>query len=214
MTKLRPPNIRSPGIPVRCWTSSTTERSSALTSRPAKRSGRLYCWLINNGSSAANDFTLPNGDTLASPLSPADLQTYINAWRVPQQDSLLDYGVGQTTTTFTDVNFATNPLTLADCPRHRCQCGIRGCCHGITDPGVMQAMELDYITSGGNQAELQKEARPVHRHQHYAGIVQHDRASPARGRRDSDATLVRERARSRPPCSLMSISRGRPRPRR
>ena len=107
--------------------------------------------LINNGASNTSDFTLPDGTTLAEPLSSADLQTYINAWRVPQAASLLDYAPGQTTATFTDTNFATTPLSLADLPASVvADAASAVAATGITDPGAVQAMELDYIASGGD----------------------------------------------------------------
>ena len=62
--------------------------------------------LGNANGNSASDFVLPDRTILSQPLSYSDLYTtWANAWRVTQADSLLDYGPGQTTATFTDTNF-------------------------------------------------------------------------------------------------------------
>ena len=48
----------------------------------------------------------PDGTVLPQPLTSDQLyNVYGNSWRVSQATSLFDYGSGQTTQTFTDLNF-------------------------------------------------------------------------------------------------------------
>jgi hypothetical protein len=64
--------------------------------------------LLGADTGQANDFQLANGTVLSQPLTSAELYgEFANAWRVTQSSSLLDYGTGQTTATFTNVNFST-----------------------------------------------------------------------------------------------------------
>ena len=105
-----------------------------------------------NGKGQANTFELPNGTVLQQPLSGAQLyNTFANAWRVPQQFSLFDYGPGQSTATFTNMNFPAADLTLSDFPAAIVQQAQQVvAAAGITDPGAQQIVEFDYIVSGGD----------------------------------------------------------------
>jgi hypothetical protein len=102
----------------------------------------------NNG--AANDFELPDGTVLAQPLSSADLYaTFADAWRITQAQSLLDYGSGQTTATFTDESFPSDTVLLSSLPQALVQqAESLAAAAGITNPADAQAAELDYIATG------------------------------------------------------------------
>jgi hypothetical protein len=102
----------------------------------------------NNG--AANDFELPDGTVLAQPLTSTELYTtFANAWRITQANSLLDYGAGQTTATFTDTNFPNDAISLADLPAALvAQAASVVAAAGITNPAEAAAAELDYIATG------------------------------------------------------------------
>ena len=59
--------------------------------------------LLGSASGQNGDFRLPDGAILDPKLSTSDLDgVFADAWRVTDQTSLLDYGPGQTTATFTD----------------------------------------------------------------------------------------------------------------
>ena len=62
--------------------------------------------LLGSASGQNSDFRLPNGAILDPHISPSDLDgVFADAWRVTDATSLLDYGPGQTTATFTDQSF-------------------------------------------------------------------------------------------------------------
>ena len=62
--------------------------------------------LLGSASGQSSDFRLPDGNILVPQISASDLDgVFADAWRVTDQTSLLDYGPGQTTATFTDRSF-------------------------------------------------------------------------------------------------------------
>ena len=102
----------------------------------------------NNG--AANDFSLPNGTVLTEPVPSTTLYTtFANAWRITQANSLLDYGPGQTTASFTDPNFPSDTINLANLPASLIQqAQSLVAAAGITNPTEAAAAELDYLATG------------------------------------------------------------------
>ena len=73
--------------------------------------------LAGSNNAQGNQFQLPNGTLLTGQLTTDELyQVFANSWRVQQNFSLLDYGPGQTTATFTDTSFPKDIVTLADLP--------------------------------------------------------------------------------------------------
>jgi hypothetical protein len=115
-----------------------------------------------------NDFQLPDGTVLPQPLTTNELyDVYGNAWRVSQATSLFDYGPGQTTATFTDMNFPADVVSLADLPSSVVkQAESVVAAAGITDPAVAQAAEMDYIATGDmsfvtSAADIQQQAGAV-----------------------------------------------------
>jgi hypothetical protein len=106
--------------------------------------------LLGPDEGQADDFMLPDGTMLSQPLTQAQLYgQFANAWRVTQDDSLLDYGAGQTTATFTDVNFPDDAISLADLPQSAvAQAAAVVAAAGITDPTLVADAELDYIATG------------------------------------------------------------------
>ena len=94
--------------------------------------------------------TLPDGTTLSATPSATDLYTtYANAWRITQASSLLDYGAGQTTATFTDTNFPADADPLSSVPASVLQNAEQlVAASGITDPAVANAAILDYALTG------------------------------------------------------------------
>ena len=116
--------------------------------------------LMGPNMGQADDFTLPDGTVLPQPLTSNELYgLFANAWRVPQANSLFDYGLGQSTATFTDVNFPKADITLADLPASIVAKAAQVvAAAGITDPGAAAAAEFDYIVSGGNSTVVASDA--------------------------------------------------------
>ncbi len=116
--------------------------------------------LLGANAGAANDFILPDGSALPQPLTTDQLyNVFAAAWRVPQAFSLLDYGLGQTTATFTDPSFPSALITLDDLPQALVQqAAAVVVAAGITDPGAVAAAELDYIATGGNASIVVNDA--------------------------------------------------------
>jgi hypothetical protein len=71
------------------------------------------------------------------------------SWRIEQRDSLLDYGPGQTTATFTDRSIPARYFDeedLGDAARRRAEQICRE--RGVTDPGVLAGCILDVALTG------------------------------------------------------------------
>ncbi len=113
-----------------------------------------------NGEPPTDTFELPDGAVLQQPLTAAELYgAFANAWRVTQPTSLFDYATGQNTGTFTDLNFPSASIDLADLPAAIvAQAAQAVAAAGITNPAVAAAAEFDYIASGGNVNVLADEA--------------------------------------------------------
>ncbi len=118
----------------------------------ANNSAGTIVGLANWTQEASGLFTLPGGAVLTGPLTTAQFYgEFVDAWRIPQSLSLFDYAPGQTTATFTDPDFPETPIALADLPATVvAQAEAAVAAAGITDPGIAQAAEFDYIASGGN----------------------------------------------------------------
>ena len=115
------------------------------------RKGKLTGLLGDGDDNAAND-PVVRGTLTVLPASPGydDLYTtFANSWRVTQQESLLDYGPGQTTATFTDPAFpdratpAAEPAALA-AAEGACKAG------GITTLALLRNCAFD-LAATGNQ---------------------------------------------------------------
>src|SRR6202142_1074469 len=79
---------------------------------PPSRASQMAGLCGNNDGNPNNDLTTRDrGTTLLSPAPFAQFYgTYVNSWRITEGTSLLDYGPGQDTATFTDLDF---PYSLA-----------------------------------------------------------------------------------------------------
>jgi hypothetical protein len=84
--------------------------------------GHIEGLLGNDNGNPANDFELPKDTILTQPLTQQQLYTQFGAaWRVSDPDSptgfdsLLDYGPGQNTSTFTDPSFPPTTSTFPNC---------------------------------------------------------------------------------------------------
>ena len=116
---------------------------------PADGPGSLR-GLLGSDNGTANEFTLPNGTVLQQPVSASELYgEFANAWRVTQATSLLDYGPGQTTATFTNTQFPAGVVPLSSLPASVLQNAQNMVtAAGITDPGLAQGATEDYLLTG------------------------------------------------------------------
>ncbi|MGD9880672.1 MAG: VWD domain-containing protein [Reyranella sp.] len=117
---------------------------------PGMPSGSVEGLLGNHDGLAGNDFALADGTVLATPLTFSQLYgAFSDAWRVTQASSLLDYGIGQTTATFTDKSFPQHVLGLTDLPQDVvARATLLAIQAGISDPGLEQQAALDFIATG------------------------------------------------------------------
>ena len=105
----------------------------------------------------ANDLQLADGTPLltsSGTISSSQLYgPYANAWRVTDATSLLNYGNGQTTATFTDTNFPSDVLQLDSLPASVVAAAeqvVRAA--GITDPNLIEAAVIDLLVTGNPSA--------------------------------------------------------------
>ncbi len=98
----------------------------------------------------ANDFQLPDGTVLPQPLSYDTLnQVFADGWRVSQAGSLFDYPTGEGTANFTDRNFPADIVPLSSLPAAMVtSAAVLVAAAGITDPGIAQSAEQDYLATG------------------------------------------------------------------
>jgi hypothetical protein len=111
--------------------------------------------LGNADGNSANDLQLPDGTTLSQPLSFDTLyDTFASAWRVTTLTSLFDYGPGESTQTYTNLDFPPAPVSLSDLPQSVVdQAEQAVAALGITNPIDQQNAVLDYILAGGGAAQ-------------------------------------------------------------
>ena len=119
--------------------------------------------LLGSDSGQANDFQLADGTVIPQAISVTDLYgEFANAWRVTDRpgggNSLFDYPTSEGTANFTDVNFPADYNTLSNVPANLLAAAQQLVAQaGITDPGLQQAAELDYIVTGDPNAITQTE---------------------------------------------------------
>ena len=98
----------------------------------------------------SNDFQLSSGTVIPQPITAGELYgPYADSWRVTPTTSLFDYLPGQTTATFTDKDFPFDAVSLSNLPSNLiAAASTLVAADGITDPGIAQSAELDYIATG------------------------------------------------------------------
>ena len=126
--------------------------------------GTVEGLLGNANGDPSKDLMLADGTVLPASMPSSELYgAYADSWRVTQDTSLLDYGPGQTTATFTDTAYPGQPLTLASFPEEQVQAAeALAAKAGITDPGLQQAAAFDYLVTGATsyftvEANLQQQ---------------------------------------------------------
>jgi hypothetical protein len=122
-----------------------------VTYRPSQaRTRRLRGLLGIPDGNRNNDLTTRTGDTITSPPDPAALYEFFGmSWRVAPSESLFDYAPGESTATFTDVNFPGGARPAA-CMAQVSLVAARTTClaAGVTDPAALRACSLDVAITG------------------------------------------------------------------
>jgi hypothetical protein len=94
-----------------------------------------------------DDLRLRNGTVL--PSTPTFEQLYDqfgNDWRVTTSESLFDYGQGESTATFTDINFPPAPRVITPAERTAAEAICRAA--GIQDPSILEGCIYDVVVTG------------------------------------------------------------------
>ena len=126
-------------------------------SLPNSDAGNVQGLLGPDNGNPADDLALPiaNGGTiLGTSTTYAELYgQYANDWRITPTTSLMDYGPGQTTASFTNTNFPYNQIALGNLPPNAyAQAQAAAEAAGITDPNLLQAAIEDYLLTGNPNA--------------------------------------------------------------
>jgi len=124
--------------------------SISVSLAPGAAHGSVEGLLGNYNGNPNNDLTLADGTVEPTTMSTATLYgAYADSWRVTQATSLLDYGPGQTTATFTDASYPGTSLSIASFPTIAVAAATQLVqAAGITDPGLQQAAIYDYLVTG------------------------------------------------------------------
>lgn len=114
------------------------------------RKGTFTGLLGNFDGKSAGDLVTRDGKTIADHPGYDDLyKVFGESWRLTQAESMLEYGPGQTTATFTDRTFPAKPLTVADLPQQvRDQATAMCKAAGVTDAGLLDDCIVDVARTG------------------------------------------------------------------
>lgn len=127
--------------------------SSVLTIKvtvPKSRLSKMYGLLGNYNNNPNDDMKTRQGKVVG--INPNYDQLYKefgNSWRIPQPESLFAYEVGETTATFTNLNFPKKLLTLADFTTQQKQEAERVCrSAGVTASAMLESCMFDVLVTG------------------------------------------------------------------
>jgi len=115
----------------------------------ATRSGKVisYTAVASDGWSGLGRFDVKQEFTRA--FTDALYDTVGDSWRISQKESILDYGPGQSTNTFTDRSIprrAVDPTDFSRAARARAEQICRA--HGVTQPGPLADCITDLLVTG------------------------------------------------------------------
>ena len=127
--------------------------SSVLTIKvtvPKSRLSKMYGLLGNYNNSPNDDLKTRQGKVVGiNPNYDQLYKEYGNSWRIPQPESLFAYEVGETTATFTNLNFPKKVLTLADFTTQQKQEAERVCrSAGVTASAMLESCMFDVLVTG------------------------------------------------------------------
>jgi hypothetical protein len=127
--------------------------SSVLTIKvtvPKSRLSKMYGLLGNYNNSPNDDLKTRQGKVVGiNPNYDQLYKEYGNSWRIPQPESLFAYEVGETTATFTNLNFPKKVLTLADFTTQQKQEAERVCrTAGVTASAMLESCMFDVLVTG------------------------------------------------------------------
>ncbi|WP_253992264.1 SBBP repeat-containing protein [Myxococcus qinghaiensis] len=107
--------------------------------KPSRRA-KIRGLLGNYDGIATNEYALRNGTPLAPTLSFTELYvgptSFAASWRISQAESLFDYASGQSTATFTILDFPASPATVNDLPATERDAARNRCLAGGVQAGV------------------------------------------------------------------------------
>ena len=143
------------------------------------RSGTIAGLLGNNNRNPGDEFALRNGDVLGSTIAPEVLYgTYEQSWRIDQLSSLFDYGPGQSTDDYTDIDFPRQTLSVNELtPEQRAAAEAIARDAGITDPRILESSILDIHLTNANQDFLESATQ---KQQLFRNIAPNTLIGPAR----------------------------------
>jgi len=97
-----------------------------------------------------NDLTTRDGEVIPLDTTGFDLyETFGDSWRISDSQSLFDYGPGQDTATFTDLDFPARHLTIDDLDPEKVAMAEAICeFAGISEPHLLDACIYDYAVTG------------------------------------------------------------------
>ncbi|WP_143653313.1 VWD domain-containing protein [Streptosporangium subroseum] len=112
-------------------------RGAAGLYLPPAADSDLEGLLGNADGDPKNDLKLRNGTQLPANASPTLLHTdYANSWRIDDTESLFTYGPGESTATFTNLQFPSSITTIHDLTPEQMQLATAQCEASGVQPGV------------------------------------------------------------------------------
>nr|SBO97217.1 hypothetical protein BN4615_P6733 [Nonomuraea gerenzanensis] len=118
--------------PVLSW-----RRGAAGLYLPPSADSDLEGLLGNADGDPKNDLKLRDGTQLPANASPAQLHTdYANSWRLDDTESFFTYGPGESTATFTNLQFPSRIVTIHDLTPEQMQLATAQCEESGVAPGV------------------------------------------------------------------------------
>ncbi|GAA3597812.1 hypothetical protein GCM10022419_096440 [Nonomuraea rosea] len=112
-------------------------RGAAGLYLPPAADSDLEGLLGNADGDPKNDLKLRNGTQLPANATPAQLHTdYANSWRLDDTESLFTYGPGESTATFTNLQFPSRIITIHDLTPEQMQLATAQCEASGVQPGV------------------------------------------------------------------------------
>ncbi len=145
--------------PVLSW-----RRGAAGLYLPPSSDSDLKGLLGNADGDPKNDLKLRDGTQLPANASPAQLHTdYANSWRLDDTESMFTYGPGESTATFTNLQFPSRIITIHDLTPEQMQLATAQCEESGVQPGVpFNDCVLDIaLTSDVSFAEAAAEQKTV-----------------------------------------------------